>query len=116
MPPDKNSFFLNQIEPNKSCLLALREIILQHNTAIAETVKYGMPCFCFGKKALWYLWTHKKTYEPYILFVNGNELHHHELEQGNRSKMKILRIDATQDIPIDLIRSLLAESIRLLSK
>jgi hypothetical protein len=43
-------------------------------------------------------------------------LHHHELEQGNRSKMKILRIDATQDIPIDLIRSLLAESIRLLSK
>lgn len=116
MQPDKSIFFLNQDEPNKSCLLALREITLQHNPAITETVKYGMPCFYFEKKALWYLWTDKKTREPYILFVQGNQLYHQALEQGSRSKMKIFRIDTAQDIPIRLIQSLLAKSIQLLSK
>ena len=64
-------FFLNQKEPQKSCLIALRDIILAFDPEISAGTKYGMPCFLFKNKALVYLWIDKKTSEPYILFVDG---------------------------------------------
>ena len=69
-----NDFFLKKEEPNKSCLLALRDIILSIDENVNETQKYGMPCYCFNKKAFCYLWVDKKTFEPYILFVEGKML------------------------------------------
>jgi len=108
------NYYLEQEEPQKSCLLALRSIILAQDTInITETQKYGMPCFCFKKKMFCYLWTDKKTNEPYILFVEGKYLDHPELESGNRSRMKILRINPDQDLPVDTIKSLLNESLDL---
>ena len=44
------SFYLDKDEPNKNCLLALRDIILNQDDNIIETVKYGMPCFCYKNK------------------------------------------------------------------
>jgi hypothetical protein len=55
------NFYLKKEEPNKSCLLALRSIILDQDNNITETQKWGMPCFCYKKKMLCYLWTDKKT-------------------------------------------------------
>lgn len=106
-------YYLNQEEPQKSCLLVLRDIILKQDKDISETVKYGMPCFCYKKKMFCYLWTDSKTKEPYILFVEGKLLNHPELETGNRSRMKILRINPTEDLPVNLIESLLNEALDL---
>lgn len=106
-------FYLSQDEPNKSCLLALRQIILDCNDQMTETVKYGMPCFCFKSKALVYLWTDKKTKEPYVLFVDGQLIDHPMLEAGDRARMKILRVDPNEDIPISLIREALQLAIDL---
>ncbi len=48
-----DQFYLAQAEPIKSCLVALREIILQQDNDVTETWKYGMPFFCFkGKNVL----------------------------------------------------------------
>jgi hypothetical protein len=47
---DIDSYYLKKEEPNKSCLLALRTIILEQDTDITETQKWGMPCFCYKKK------------------------------------------------------------------
>ena len=101
------NFYFNKEEPNRSCFLALREIILQHDTHITETVKYGMPCFCYNNKALCYLWKDKKTTEPYILMVDGQQLDHPDLEKGDRARMKIFRIDPEKDLPIHKIESVL---------
>ena len=60
-----------------------------------------------------YLWTDKKTNEPYILFVEGKHLKHPALEQGNRSRMKIFIINPNKDIPIDTIKLLLNEALDL---
>ena len=60
-----DNYYLNKEEPNKSCLLALRGIILDQDTNVTETQKWGMPCFCYKKKMFCYLWTDKKTDEPY---------------------------------------------------
>lgn len=106
-------FYFDKQEPNKSCLLALRDIILQFDAEITETVKYGMPCFTYSNKAVCYLWTDKKTNEPYILMVDGNKIDHPDLEAGDRARMKILSIDPTADIPIDKIKTILELAIDL---
>lgn len=109
-------YYLNQKEPQKSCLLTLRDIILKQDKDISETVKYGMPCFCYKKKMFCYLWIDSKTKEPYILFVEGKLLSHPQLESGSRSRMKILRINPTEDLPVILIESLLNNALDLYRK
>ena len=110
------SFYFNQQEPNKSCLLALRDIILNQDEYITETIKYGMPCFCYRKKMFCYLWTDKKTNEPYILMVEGKHLNHPLLEIGNRSRMKIFRINPNKDLQIDIIELILNQALDLYRK
>ncbi len=107
------SFYLNKEEPNKSCLLALRQIILEQDSNVTETKKYGMPCFCYKKKMFCYLWIDKKTNEPYILFVEGNYLDHPKLETGTRARMKIFRVSPNQDLPMDTLVLLLNHALDL---
>lgn len=108
-----DNYYLNKEEPNQSCLLALRAIILQQDPKVSETRKWGMPCFCYNKKMFCYLWTDKKNNEPYILFVEGKHLNHPLLEEGNRARMKILRINPNKDIPIEVVYELLKEALDL---
>ncbi|MDV7138979.1 DUF1801 domain-containing protein [Maribacter sp. TH_r10] len=108
-----DSYYLNKQEPNKSCLLALRQLILDQDAHLHETVKYGMPCFCYRNKMFCYLWIDKKTDEPYILMVEGKHLAHPKLEAGNRTRMKILRVDPTTDLPIKTIISILNQALGL---
>ena len=110
---ETDNFYLTKEEPNKSCLLTLRTLILQMDENISEVKKYGMPCFCNKKKMFCYLWTDKKTTEPYILFVEGNQLDHPKLEAGNRSRMKIFRVNPTKDIPKNTVEDLLNKALNL---
>ena len=105
MEQSTDDFYLSREEPNKSCLLALRKIILDMGPHVTETVKYGMPCFCYKNKMFSYLWEDKKTKEPYILFVEGKHLDHPLLLQGDRKRMKIFPVD-----PKKICRSMLFKS------
>jgi hypothetical protein len=111
-----HKYYLNKEEPNKSCLLALRSIILGQDKNVTETQKYGMPCFCYKKKMFCYLWTDKKTDEPYLLMVEGKYLHHPDLEEGNRSRMKSFPVDPNKDLPIKTIESILQKALDLYRK
>lgn len=111
-----DDFYLSKTDPNKSCLLALRHIILQQDEAMNETQKYGMPCFCAGSKALCYLWVDKLTREPYILIVNGNRMEHPALESGNRTRTKIFRVNPEDDIPLQTIETILQQALDLQRK
>lgn len=113
MNETNDHYYLNQPEPNQSCLLALRTIILKQDEQVTETVKYGMPCFCYRNKMFAYLWTDKQTTEPYMLFVEGKHLQHPDLETGTRSRMKIYRINPTQDLPLETIEQLLQQALDL---
>jgi hypothetical protein len=113
MLQDIHNYYLNKEEPNKSCLLALRSIILEQDSNVTETQKWGMPCFCYKKKMFCYLWTDKKTNEPYILLVEGKYLDHPRLEEGNRSRMKIFRINPNKDLPVQTIELLLNDALDL---
>jgi uncharacterized protein DUF1801 len=111
-----HNFYMTKEEPNKSCLLTLRSIILKQALNINETQKYGMPCFCYGKKMFCYLWTDKKTNDPYILFVEGKYLTHSKLEEGDRSRMKIFRVNPNKNLPIKSIESILQKALDLYRK
>jgi Domain of unknown function (DU1801) len=106
-------FYMKQTEPNKSCLLALRNIIIEQDTFITETQKWGMPCFCYHKKIICYLWVDKKTGEPYMLMVEGKQLIHPKLEAGERTKMKIFRVNPNKDLPIKTIVIILQSALAL---
>ena len=108
-----SSFYLNKTESVKGCLLALRDIILQKDPNVSETVKWGMPCFCYKKKMFCFLWTDHRNGSPYLLMVEGKYLDHPELEAGSRSRMKIFRVNEEQDLPIDTIEQLLNDALNL---
>lgn len=108
-----HNYYLNKAEPARTCLLALRGIILDQDKNITETLKWKMPCFCYKKKMICFLWTDKKTEEPYILLVEGNYLDHPELEIGERSRMKIFRLDPNKDLPINTIEKILQKALEL---
>lgn len=110
---DFHTWYLKQQEPNKSCLLALRSLILKQSKLITETQKYGMPCFCYKNKMFCYLWTDKKTDAPYILMVEGKHLDHPMLEKGSRSRMKILRINPDKNLPVKTITVILKSALAL---
>jgi hypothetical protein len=107
------NFYLKQDEPIKGCLLTLREIILKHDKAITNELKYGMPFFCYKGKMFCYLWIHKKEKQPYIGFVEGKHLTHPQLIQEKRSRMKIMLLDANKDLPIKTIDKLLKQALTL---
>lgn len=62
------------------------------------------------------MWTDKKTDEPYILMVEGKYLDYPELEEGNRSRMKILRVNPNKDLPINTIEDILQKALELYRK
>ncbi len=106
------NYYFTQNEPIKSCLLALRDIILAFDPRISEAWKYSMPFFCVGKKMFCYLWIDKVTKHPYIGIVEGGKINHPMLEQGTRARMKILHVDPTEDLPVESIHEVLKEAIQ----
>jgi len=106
-----DDFYLQQDEPIKSCLLALREIILCQDKEVIGLLKYGMPCFCYKSKMFCYLWVHKKYKQPYILFVEGQRFDDQELITENRSRMKIMLFDPNEDLPKDRIEEILQKAL-----
>ncbi|MEM9834694.1 MAG: DUF1801 domain-containing protein [Bacteroidota bacterium] len=113
MKENLDRYYLSQVEPNKSCLLTLRSIILEQDEHISETRKWGMPCFCYHNKMFCYLWTDKKADKPYILMVEGKHLDHPQLETGTRSRMKIFQVNPNEDLDLKTINTILQQALDL---
>jgi len=109
-------FYLKQEEPIKSCLLALRQIILSQDKEVVAVWKYGMPFFCYKNKMFCYLWVHKKNKKPYIGIVEGNHFNHPDLIIEKRSRMKIMMINPDEDLPVNTIEAILKQAIDLYKK
>jgi hypothetical protein len=108
-----DNFYLKKEEPTKSCLLAMREIIIAFDSEITTTMKYGMPFFCFRGKMFCYLWVHKKLGQPYLGVVEGRRINHPDLIVEGRSRMKIMMLDSGKDIPVRKIKAILKQAIDL---
>jgi hypothetical protein len=108
-----DDFYINQQEPVKGTFLALKEIILKQDIDITNVLKYGMPFFCYKGKMFCYLWVHKKLKQPYIGIVEGKHFDECFLIEEDRSRMKIMLLDANQDLPLQKIERILQKAINL---
>jgi hypothetical protein len=108
-----DNFFLKQDEPTKSCLLAMRDIIMAFDDEITSAWKYGMPFFCFRGKMFCYLWVHKKFEQPYVGIVEGRRINHADLIIEGRSRMKIMLLNPKKDLPVRKIKMILKQAIKL---
>lgn len=113
MTTQLDNFYLQQDEPYRGCMLALRDIILRQDTAITQEWKYGMPFFCYKGRMFCYFWTKKSTGEFYMGLVEGKHLNHPQLVAGDRSRIKILPIDPGADLPVELIEAIINHAIGL---
>lgn len=113
MISELDNFYLSQPEPNRSCFLALREMILSLDQEFTPEWKYKLPFFYYKKKMFCYLWKDKVTQEPYIGIVRCTNINHPKLEQGNRKRMKIYRVNPNEDIDIEELFEILKESMKL---
>jgi hypothetical protein len=111
-----DNFFQQQAEPSRSCLLALRELILRYDSSIVESWKYGMPFYCYAGKMFCYVWQHKKYKQPYLGIVEGTSVSHPLLLQEKRARMKIILVDPEKDIPVKIIKRILKQALALYDK
>lgn len=107
------NYYLQKEEPIKSCLTFLRQYILNFDSDITEALKYGMPFFSYKGKMICYLWVHKKYNQPYLGIVEGGRMKHPDLIVEKRARMKIFLVDATKDIPIKKLNTILKEMMAL---
>lgn len=108
-----DTYYTKQDEPDKSCLLALRDIILAQDENITHELKYGMPFFCYKGRMFCYLWIHKIYKQTYIGIVEGNRIEHPQLIAEKRARMKIFLIDPAKHLPISTIKNILKQAINL---
>ena len=106
-----DQYFLQQPEHAKSCLLAMRGILLQYHPHITEAWKYGMPFYCYKSKMFCYLWMHKKYRQPYFGIVEGGRIEHPLLLTEKRARIKILLLDPDKDIPRTTITTILNKAL-----
>jgi len=111
-----DNFYFQQEEPVKGTLLALKELILAQDPDITPEWKYGMPFFCYKGKMFCYLWVHKKLGQPYIGLVEGKHFDHPFIIQEKRSRMKIMLVDETKDLPVKTIGLLIRQALGLYKK
>lgn len=108
-----DDFYLNQEEPIKEILFAIKGIILKQDQDITNVLKYGMPFFCYKGKMFCYLWIHKKNKQPYIGIVEGKHFDEPFLLQETRSRMKIMLFDIDQDLPLEQIEMVVQKALNL---
>jgi uncharacterized protein YdeI (YjbR/CyaY-like superfamily) len=93
-------------------LLALRRIIL--STELKETIKWGMPCYCYkgqnivglgGFKSYFGLWFHQGVFlsDPAKVLVHA--------QAGKTKALRQWRMTSVEDINADTIKAYIAESI-----
>lgn len=76
-------YYSDQTEPNGEALLALRQILLNFDSRMAESWKFSTP------------------------FFSINKINHPTLIKGNRKQVKVLYIDPQKDIPIETVHEIL---------
>ncbi len=116
MVKETDTYYLNIEEPNRSCLLALRNIILDQDEKIIEFLKFKIPCFKYRGKVFCYLWIDKRTNKPCLLMQDGKYLNQPDLEKTEHRQIEIFKINPNEDLPIKKVISILTTGLEFLRK
>jgi hypothetical protein len=102
-----DNYYFSLPEPQQSCLLFLRNFMLEYSPDITEHFKYGGAFFNYKGKSFAYLTTSKKTGKTYIGFVNGNLIKHKKLQSEGRSQIKVFYVDPEKDVDLKSLKEIM---------
>lgn len=108
-----DNYFISLPEPERSCLLFLRNFILEFSTKITEKRKFNTPFYYSEGRWLCYISYHPKTRKIHISFVNGFKISHPKLFAEGRKKMKIFHINAHENIDIKSLKKILWSALEV---
>jgi hypothetical protein len=108
------SYYLNKPEPYQSCLLALRDIILQANPEICHERKFQIPFFTYKGKKLGYLWLNGK--KLLVGFCQDKSLQEAIPGFKLKDKYESMLIDSNEDLPVEIILERLSYYIGLIDR
>ncbi len=103
-------YYLKFPEPYQSCLLALKQIIMNVDDQIMHVRKYQIPFFYYGKKKLAFLWMNRKKLT--LGFVTDKSVLP-ETQVKLKDHLELIVINPTEDLPKEMIEARLRELIRL---
>jgi hypothetical protein len=95
------SYYLSKPEPYQSCLLALKDFILQANPGICHERKFQIPFFMYKGKKLGYLWLDKKKLK--LGFCLDKSLQQPTTGTKSKDQYESMVIDPNTDLPVDII-------------
>lgn len=113
MNPDIERFYNKLEKPQQEVFLFLNPFIKQIHPDINLQYKWGLPYFYYKTKPLVYFWVDKNTKQPYLGFAKGKQLNHPKLITGNRTVIKILPLNSSEDIPVDDIKQIILKALPL---
>ena len=109
---DIDNYYFQKQEPAKSCLMALREIILNYDARITEAWYYRTPFFCFEGKHFCYIWMYKKkSSQPYLSFLRHDLIEHEALISEEDKRYKKIYFNPELDLPLETIHDILKLAI-----
>ena len=108
-----DNYFFSLPEPQRSCLLFLREVVLSYSDKITESRKFNTPFYYYDKKWLGFISYDPKTKIIYIAFAKGYLMKHPKLVSEGRKKQKIFYVDPAKDIDIKSLKAILKEVCQL---
>lgn len=106
-----DDYFLNLPEPEQSCLLFLRQFILEFNKGISEHWHYHTPFYYYKGKWMCYISYQRKKRILYLGFVHGNKLRHKKLLSEGRKQIKVYYLDPAKDLDIKTLKAIFKEAI-----
>lgn len=115
-PQSADNFFLSLDEPDKSCLLYLRDYIINFSDHITESWKNNTPFFYYNKKWMGFISYDRKTRIIYVSFTDGWQMSHKKLVSEGRKKAKIFHVKAERDIDIKSLGEIMRKAIAVKAK
>jgi hypothetical protein len=113
MLSDLELFYVNRNAEEQELLLFLRRYILDASIFISEHYKFKTAFFYLNGKMFCYLGQEKKSRQFYIGFVQGKQLSHPALVQGNRKQIKILPVSTHADVELQKLNEVVGEALNL---
>ena len=108
-----NEYFLSLPEPEQSCLLYMRQFLLESSPQITETWKFNTPFYYYKGHWFCYLIYQPKNKKIYLSFVQGYRLNHPKLVSEGRKQMKVYYVKADQDIALKELKQIMRSAMAL---
>jgi len=106
-----DNFFFSLAEPERSCLLFIRQFVLEHSPEISENWKFNTPFYNYKGKWMCYLSYNQKTKVIYIGFVHGFRMSHKKLLSEGRTQVKVFYVDPNKDVDIKSLKTILKQAL-----